>query len=115
MFFGIVNGFADIDDIVSKFLIEGIERAVGVADGIAVDAFFERLEMLGAQTVAAGVDFALGIVSTLEVDIVVVEQVAIHHDESFIHHSVDHSEVGVEVFAEVDSVGAFVFSDECYL
>ncbi len=44
MFATAVDGFGDIDDIVAEFLVLCVETAVGVANGVVVDAQFEGEE-----------------------------------------------------------------------
>ena len=66
--------------------------------------------MLFAQTVAFGVDGVFGSVGRVEVDMVIVMQVAVHHIESLLHQLAHLFEVGVKTSVKVDGVFALALA-----
>ena len=64
--------------------------------------------MLVAQTVAEGIDLVLGSIGGVEVDVVVVAQVAVHHVQGLLHQLAHMLQIGVQTGVEMHSVLALV-------
>ena len=115
-FDAVVDGFGDVDDVVAKLFVEGVEGAVGIADGKVVNAEFEGVEVAFAEDVAVVVDFLFGIVGGLEVDVVVVVADVVVHDVEGALDQLGHVvEVVVEPLVKVDGGVAFVLARYGYL
>ena len=110
-----VDGFGDVDDVVTQLLVERVETAVGVANGVVIDTKFQGVEVLRTEAVALGVDGMLGGIGGIEVHMVIVVQIAIHHVESFLYQRAHLLQIGVEAGIEVHSVFTLSLSRHGYL